>query len=113
FQLSQECLIVPFVGTFEENNEFMRSLERGKADIEKFKKSFVEQDGYILAFTEDSELPEEFDFSIFYLDIYQLEKILGDKKGFLIDANTRPLVLDRKTILELVEHLNNNGGEYV
>ena len=91
YQLSRECLIVPFSISFEENEEFMTSLENGNADIESSRKSLVMQDEY----------------SLFYLDIYQLEKVIQESKGFLIDPYTRPLILDKDTFSSILTLVKN------
>lgn len=107
YQLSRECLIVPFSISFEENEEFMTSLENGNADIESSRKSLVMQDDLIFAFTEETEIPEDYEYSLFYLDIYQLEKVIQESKGFLIDPYTRPLILDKDTFSSILTLVKN------
>lgn len=107
YQLSRECLIVPFSISFEENEEFMTSLENGNADIESSRKSLVMQDDLIFAFTEETGIPEDYDYSLFYLDIYQLEKVIQESKGFLIDPYTRPLILDKDTFSSILTLVKN------
>ncbi len=101
YQLARECLILPLDLSFEENGDFLSSLEGGRADMDRLNGAALSRDGYILAYTCESEIPEDHPFSLVYLEIEELERAMGEMLGYIVDPDTEPLVLDRGIIEQL------------
>lgn len=101
YQLSKECLIIPVEGSFEENSAFLSSLESGEAELGALNAHTLTRDGFILAYSSECEIPEDLPTSFVYLDIFQLESALGEKRGFIIDPDTYPIRLEKDMIVQI------------
>ncbi len=103
YQLSRECLIIPVEGEFEENSEFLSSLEEGSADLEKLNAQALTREGHMLAYSSEREIPKDCPYSLVYLDIFQLESALGCWLGYIVDPDTNPIPLDRNMISQIAQ----------